>query len=287
MVERSLAKIYGRLHLHPVESCLWDGDVDGVEASIMQWGLPPTLEMMAVTLVERVDGAKRLGLVETLLVLHQDGVVSTGSVRAFLSSLLVVKSFGNRKILTKLLTSAFELVQQKAPTIIDQSLTNQIIHLAFVNDSEDLLRSIRVSERSLEPTPPIMFALVDACSTNSFSWVKPYAAWNELQQADFLDLFMAQCVRRHPSNKRQGEVLRLILADGIPAQFQFNEKDVATKESVRSTILALGIRVDPVLIHKAPPDFRLAMVRAGLFTSNEAKVKGKTIDKLMAIDLGL
>lgn len=287
MVERSLAKIYGRLHLHPVESSLWDGDIDGVEAAILQWGLPPTLEMMAVILVERVDGTKRLGLVETLLALHQDGVVSTGSVRSFLSSLLVVKSFGNRKILTKLLASAVEFAQQTAPSIIDQSLTNQIIHLAFVNDSEDLLRAIGVNEKSLEPTPSIMFALVDACSTSSFNWLKPYRTWSEHEQADFLDLFMAQCIRRHPSNKRQGEVLRLILADGIPAQFQFSEKDVATKESVRSTILALGIRVDPVLIHKAPPAFRLAMVKAGLFTSIEAKVKGKTIDKLMAIDLGL
>lgn len=287
MQERAYAKMFGRLHLHPVESRLCDGDIEGTEAAILQWGLPPNMEMLAAFLVDRNEGAKRLGFIEVLLALHQDGVVPKSSLQEFLGCLLLTKSFGNRKLLTKLLASTFELTKQTAPSVLDKPLTDRIIHMALVNESDDLLRAVGIEENSLEPTAPVMFALVDACVLSAFRWVKPFDQWSNPQQTDFLDLFMAQCVRRHPSNKRQGEVLDLLLAKGILPDFQFTERDICTKESVRSTILSLRIVVDPKLIKKAPLPFRMAMVKAGLFTTAKANVKGKTIDKMMAIDLGL
>ncbi|MBD8089363.1 hypothetical protein IFT48_05150 [Pseudomonas fluorescens] len=287
MTERELSKHYGRLHLHPVESALWDGNTAKAHAAVLQWGMPPNMEMMAIILIERGEGSDRMGFIETLLTLHQDGVVTTSSLQSFMSSLLVAKSFGNRKNLTKLLASAIELTQQTAPVVLDKSLVSRIVHLGLVNGSEALLKAIGVAKASLEPSTSVMFALVDACTAESFEWVKPYSKWKAIQRIQFLNLFMEQCVRRHPSNNRQAEVLALLLAKGIPSGFEFAERDLAAKECVRSTLLNLKISVSSELMRKAPPAFRMAMVKAGLITSADAGVKGKAIDKMMAIDLGL
>lgn len=287
MLERELAKKSGRLHLHPVESRLWDNEILGIDEQIMQWGMPPSFEMTAYIFWERTSSENKMRFIETLLALHQDRVVSVDCIRSLLSCALVSKSFGNRKLLTKQIVSIFELVEQICPSILDERIKQQATHLGIVNDSEGLLAVVGVGLGSLEPDPRVMFALTDACSIDAFRWVKPYDLWSTEKRRIFLDLFMEQCVRRHPSNNRQQGVLQMLLKDGFPQGFELKEKDIVSKESVRASILSCEIRIDPSILRRASPQFRMAMAKAGLATTTEANIAGSRIDKMLRTDLGL